>query len=143
MNRGANLCIWLFRASVLTTRSELSADQSSWMTCPNALMRLPFMPDIVVFSSSMNPSPFTYSSRYRVLDRHWMTEFMKQVLPMFLRPFSPRDFTELDDRPRSYGRSSFVIGDERWTELRVRLLEVPATLLEMDARFRRGDVDRS
>lgn len=49
----------------------------------------PFILDTVVLISPMYASFLTYSSSGLVFDRHCMTEFMKHVFPMFLRPFRP------------------------------------------------------
>jgi hypothetical protein len=53
------------------------------------LIRAPFIQDSAVLISLAYLSSDTYSSSGRVFDRHCSTEFMKQVLPMFLKPFSP------------------------------------------------------
>lgn len=149
INLGANLCIWLFNANVLTTRSLASGDHNSCITWPNALINAPFIPDIVVFKSSIKWSPFTYSKRYFVFDKHCMTLFIKHVFPIFFRPFRPW-FLIFDVPNFSYDERSSddVTGDERWIELGKILLigldDVLATLFCVnDERFRRGDVDRS
>lgn len=49
----------------------------------------PFILDTVVLISPVYASFLTYSSSGLVFDRHCITEFMKHVLPMFLRPFRP------------------------------------------------------
>lgn len=68
------------------------------------LINAPFMLEMLVLMSERYPSRLTYSSSCRVLDRHWMTEFMKHVLPMFLSPLSPRLLTgELGPRSPAVG----------------------------------------
>lgn len=67
------------------------------------LTSAPFMLEVVVLVSFMyDAGSRRYSSKKRVFDKHCMTEFIKQVFPIFRSPLRPSCLTD-DEFPYDLG----------------------------------------